>query len=567
MYRYSTFITSWLFIILISAFSVNGQVSEQTNAEKSELKKEHENQFEISKNLEIYIELFKELNSLYVDEINPAQLIQLSIKEMLRSLDPYTVFYPESALEDFRFMTTGNYGGIGATISKKGDYVIISEPYESFPAQKCGMMAGDKILQIDGKDAKGMSTDDVSNLLKGQPGTEAHVLLQRQGTDAPFELLVMRENIQIKNVPYYGMLNENVGYIILSGFKNNAAEDVKKALLDLQSKHEIKALVLDLRSNPGGLLMEAVKLAALFVDKGELIVSTRGKVENWNKEYRTFDNPVAKDLPLAILTNGGSASASEIVAGTLQDLDRAVIIGERTLGKGLVQTTRSLTYNTQLKVTTSKYYIPSGRCIQEIDYSHKGNDGKAFKVPDSLISEFTTRNGRKVYDGKGIKPDIEISLSENPVILQSIYSDFLSFDFATTYRLSHPSIDSPEVFNLSDAEYNEFIDFVAGKNLTYKNPSEKALENFKAKAKGDDYFDAIADDYKRILEKIDDQKRKDVIKYKSEIIRILENDIVSRYYYQTGRIKSSLTRDPEIKEALKIFAEMDNYTSLLKGNN
>jgi len=485
---------------------------------------------------------------------------------MLKSLDPYTVFFPESDYEDFRFLTTGNYGGIGAKIGKKGDYVVITEPYEGFPAHKYGLIAGDQLSLIGDKSAKGMTTAEVSNLLKGQPGTEIDVTVKRPGQEEELVLHLKREKIQIENVAYAGMLDKNIGYINLTGFKQNAADDVKKALEKLQSENDVQSLVLDLRSNPGGLLIESVKIVGLFVDKGEMVVSTRGKVESWNKEYRTMENPIAPDLPLVVLTNGGSASASEIVSGALQDLDRAIIIGERTLGKGLVQTTRSLNYNSQLKVTTSKYYIPSGRCIQEIDYSHKNDAGVAIKVADSLISEFKTKNGRIVFDGKGVLPDIVTQSDKQRVIMYNIIADYLAFDFATDYYLKHPEIASADEFRLSESDYTSFVDFVASKNLTYKNPSEKALGNFKAKAEKDDYFDAIEDDYKQMLETIEEQKRNEILKYKGEISKYLENEIVSRYYFQKGRRQASLARDNEVEEALKVLSNLDNYNKILQPN-
>ena len=566
MNRYVKTFSLLIFSIFLIYPTVNAQTAQKSDDKKSEMKKEYGNQFEISKNLEIYVDLFKELNAYYVDDINPAELIQLSIKSMLKSLDPYTVFFPESDYEDFRFLTTGNYGGIGAKIGKKGDYVVITEPYEGFPAHKYGLIAGDQLSLIGDKSAKGMTTAEVSNLLKGQPGTEIDVTVKRPGQEEELVLHLKREKIQIENVAFAGMLDKNIGYINLTGFKQNAADDVKKALEKLQSENDVQSLVLDLRSNPGGLLIESVKIVGLFVDKGEMVVSTRGKVESWNKEYRTMANPIALDLPLVVLTNGGSASASEIVSGALQDLDRAIIIGERTLGKGLVQTTRSLNYNSQLKVTTSKYYIPSGRCIQEIDYSHKNDAGVAIKVADSLISEFKTKNGRIVFDGKGVLPDIVTQSDKQRVIMYNIIADYLAFDFATDYYLKHPEIASADEFRLSESDYTSFVDFVASKNLTYKNPSEKALENFKTKAEKDDYFDAIEDDYKQMLETIEEQKRNEILKYKGEISKYLENEIVSRYYFQKGRRQASLARDNEVEEALKVLSNLDNYNKILQPN-
>jgi carboxyl-terminal processing protease len=542
-------------------------LSAQSGKESASKTKKPDNYFEISKNLDIYVTLFKELNTYYVDELNPSELIQTSIRAMLKSLDPYTVFFSESEIEDVKYLTTGNYGGVGSMIAKKGDYVVVTEPYEGFPADKSGIIAGDLILEIDGKSAKGMSTSDISTLLKGQPGTEVKVLIERMSLPKPLEIIIKREVIQIPNIPYYGMLPDDIAYINISQFKNNTTDDVKKALLTLQTQHKVKGLVLDLRGNPGGLLIESVRLAGLFVDKNELIVSTRGKVESWNKEYKTSENPIAKDLPLIILVNGGSASASEIVAGALQDLDRAVIIGQKTLGKGLVQTTRSLSYNTSLKVTTSKYYIPSGRCIQEIDYSHRDDKGVASKVPDSLISEFKTRNGRKVVDGKGVFPDISLELSQEVEIIRSLLQELIIFDYATFYKTKNEKISSPEEFEITDAMYDDFVAYVNEKSLQYKTATEKSLEDLRKKAEKEKYFELISDEYSRMTDEINAHKKKELYLYKDDIKRLLEQEIVLRYYYRKGRIQLDLKKNKEVLEALQLFSNPEKYNSILRGQN
>jgi len=558
----------FLFVLLLTIMSFHAEAqNSNSKKEKTEPSAKSDNYFEISKNLDIFVTLFKELNTYYVDEINPSELIQTSIKAMLKSLDPYTVFFSESEIEDVKYLTTGNYGGIGSMIAKKGDYVLITEPYEGFPADKAGIIAGDLILEIDGKSAKGMSTSDVSALLKGQPGTEIKVLIERPVENKKYEKILVRDKIQIPNIPYYGMLNNNIGYINLSQFKNDATDDVKKSLLELKNQHNLKGLILDLRYNPGGLLIEAVRLAGLFVDKGELIVSTKGKVESWNKEYKTYENPIALDIPLIVLVNGGSASASEIVAGALQDLDRAVIIGQRTLGKGLVQTTRNLSYNTSLKVTTSKYYIPSGRCIQEIDYSNRDEKGVANKIPDSLTSEFKTKNGRKVIDGKGIIPDIVLEKPGESEIIKALNDNFLIFDYATLFKSRHSKIDSPEVFVFTDEMYSDFISFVDSKSINYKTDTEKSLEEVKRNAEEEKYFDIIQGDYTRILEELKKHKKEELFIYKDQIMRIIEGELVLRYYYHNGRVRSDIKKDREVLEALELFNHPEKYEAMLKVQN
>ncbi len=390
--------------------------------------------FQISKNLDIFVSLFRELNLYYVDDINPEKLIETGINSMLASLDPYTTFIPESEMADFRFMTTGKYGGIGALIRKAGDYSMISEPYKGFPAFNAGLQAGDTIISIDSTSIKGKSISDVSELLKGTPNTQLNLVIKRIGVKEPISKTLTREEVTINNVPYYGMLDDSIGYVRLTSFTKDAANDVKKALLDLKTKNA-KSIILDLRGNPGGLLVEAVGVSNLFVPKGQEIVSTKGRVKQWDQTYVTTNPAVDPDIPLVVLVNHGSASASEIVSGSLQDLDRAVIVGQRTFGKGLVQTTRPLSYNTELKVTTAKYYIPSGRCIQALDYSHRNPDGSVGHIPDSLISAFKTKDGRTVYNGGGIKPDITINGETPGAITINLYAKNMLFDYATLYKI------------------------------------------------------------------------------------------------------------------------------------
>ncbi|MFC2116747.1 S41 family peptidase, partial [Bacteroidota bacterium] len=412
--------------------------------------------FKLVKNLEIYYSLFRELNLFYVDETNPEKLVENSIKGMLKELDPYTTFIPESDRENFNFMTTGEYGGIGSLIRRSGDYSIIAEPYEGFPAAKAGLRAGDTIIAIDGNPMKNTGISQISEKLKGKPNTPLIISIRRYGHPETMEISLLREKITISNVPYYGMLDDHVAYIRLSNFTTGAAQEVKSALLELKNNPAMDAVVLDLRGNPGGLLIEAVDVANLFIPQGQEIVSTRGRVKQWDQVYRTRFAPVDTTVLIAVLVNRGSASASEIVAGSLQDLDRAVIVGQRTFGKGLVQTTRELSYNTRLKVTTAKYYIPSGRCIQALDYTHRNEDGSVGSIPDSLISEYQTRNGRTVFDGGGIHPDFVMEPEILSQITVALFAQNYIFDYATMFKAKHESIGPLENFKLSEEDIKEF---------------------------------------------------------------------------------------------------------------
>ena len=522
-----------------------------------------DNYFEVSKNLDIFATLFRELNIYYVDETNPGDLMKKGIDNMLESLDPYTNFIPESEIEDYRYMTTGSYGGIGALVRQMGDYVVISEPYEGFPAQKADLRAGDKILKVNDIDVKGKKTDDISKYLKGQASTTIKLLVEREGEKKPIEKVINREEIKIKSVSYSGMISKNVGYLKLTGFTENAAGEVKDALLELKKNPELKSMVFDLRGNPGGLLKEAIDIVNLFEDKGTEIVSTRGKVKDWDKTYKAGNNPVDLTIPMVVLVDRGSASASEIVSGSLQDLDRGVVIGQRSYGKGLVQQTRPLSYNAQLKVTVAKYYTPSGRCIQALDYSHRNEDGSVDKVPDSLISAFKTKNGRIVYDGGGIAPDVVIEAQKFSSILGSLVSKNLLFDYATKYRIAHETIVAARDFKLTDSEYDEFVAFLNGKEYDYTTKTEKALEDFKNDAKADKSIDLIGTDIESLKAKMAHNKKDDLIKYKPEIKQYLEEEIASRYYFQNGRLEASLKDDKELTEAFAVLADTDRYNKIL----
>jgi carboxyl-terminal processing protease len=522
-----------------------------------------DNYFEISKNIEIFNSIVKEVNTYYVDEVPPATLLRTGIDAMLNSLDPYTEYYSESEIEDYRFMTTGAYGGIGATIGKRGEDVIIQEPYEGWPAHKADIRAGDVLVEIDGKAVKGKSTDEVSKMLKGTPESEVKILIQRDGVQQPILKTITRAEIQVKNVPYYGMINDNTGYIKFTGFRQNAAKEVSDALGELKKNPNFNSLVFDLRGNPGGLLDEAIKAVNIFVENGQLVVFTKGKMSEWNKEYKTEGQPVDLKIPVVVLTDKGSASAAEIVSGSLQDLDRAIVVGQNTFGKGLVQTTRPLPYNTQMKITTSKYYIPSGRCIQALDYSHKDENGKATKMPDSLKRAFKTKAGRTVYDGNGIKPDIELERKKFGDVIQSLAEKRLFFDFATKYRNEHPTIPDSKKFALNDAEFQQFVDFTKTKEYEYETETEKTLKTLEETAKDEKYYAALQKDLEDIHAKLKADKREDIFKYKDDIREILEEEIIARYYYQTGRVESTFDDDQDIREALRLLANPDQYKKLL----
>lgn len=519
--------------------------------------------FEVSKNLDIFATLFRELNMYYVDETNPGELMKKGIDDMLGSLDPYTNYIPESEIEDYRYMTTGQYGGIGALVRQQGDYVVISEPYEGFPAQKADLRAGDRLLKINDIDVKGKKTDDISKYLKGQASTTLKLLIEREGEKKPLEKTLNREEIKIKSVPYSGMISNGVGYIKLTGFTENAAGEVKEALLSLKKNPELKSIVFDLRGNPGGLLKEAVDIVNIFVDKGTEVVSTRGKVKDWDKVHKASSIPVDMNIPITVLVDRGSASASEIVSGSIQDLDRGVVIGQRSYGKGLVQQTRQLSYNAQLKVTVAKYYTPSGRCIQALDYSHKGEDGSVDKVPDSLISAFKTRNGRIVYDGGGIAPDVNVETQKYSSILASLVTKNLIFDYATKYRIAHNTIAPAKEFKLSDTEYEEFVTFLNGKDYDYTTKTEKTLDDLKKVASEDKTIDVLSEDITALKNKITHNKKEDLVKFKPEIKQFLEEEIASRYYFQNGRLESSFKDDKELVEAIAVLNDQEKYKKIL----
>lgn len=522
--------------------------------------------FEMSKNLDIYHTLFRELSIYYVDEIDPGDLVKKSIDEMLKTLDPYTEFIPESAIEDFRIQTTGQYGGIGAIIREKGKYVEIVEPIADAPAHSAGINAGDIIKEIDGRDIADIDQDDVSELLKGEPKSKVTLTVETPYTGQIRKVDIVRQKIKVKSVPYYGMVADGIGYILLTSFTENCSQEVKDAMLNLKKNNQIKGLILDLRGNPGGLLNEAVSISNIFVDKGSEIVSTKGKVKVWNKTYYATSDPIDKSIPLAVLINSRSASASEIVSGVIQDLDRGVIIGTRSFGKGLVQTTRDLSYNTKLKLTTAKYYIPR-RCIQALDYSHRNEDGSVGKVPDSLITKFQTRVGRDVYDGGGVLPDVKVESEIMSNIAYSLYSKNMIFDYATLYVQKHSSIGGPDKFRISDDDYADFTNFLSDKSYDYTLESEKIIADLEKTIKHEKHSNSVESELEQLRTKLAHNKENDLQMRKSEISCLLQEEIVSRYYFQEGRAKAQLQNDSTLVKAIEVLNNPTEYQRLLSPQN
>jgi len=520
--------------------------------------------FEISKNLEIFTELYKELNIYYVDDTQPGQLMKTGIDAMLNSLDPYTQYIPETDMEDYRFMTTGQYGGIGALIKRKGEGVVVSEPYEGYPAMKAGIWAGDEIVEVDGRVINGMNTDEVSKLLKGQAGSAVKVVTRRNGGELVIHSL-MREEIKIPDVPYKGMIDPvgMVGYVKLNSFTQTAGQEVRNAVKELKDQGARK-IVLDLRGNGGGLLREAVNIVNLFVPKNQQVVETKGRIPEWDKTYKTLSEPIDAEIPLVVLVDGQSASASEIVSGALQDLDRAVIVGELTYGKGLVQQTRDLFYNSKLKVTVAKYYIPSGRCIQKLDYAHRDSTGAVTEVSEEAIAEFKTRNGRPVFDGRGILPDVDVMDPELAKVVGGLYGEDLFFDFATRYRLAHTEIAPAEDFVITDAIYTEFLDFVKDKKFDYETESMDALDSLVAKTKKERYYEHAQTQIEALRKELSPDRSEELTRFRTDIEEVLKNELVSRYYYQTGRAKAAMGTDPYVRRAIELL-NGDQYTGILSG--
>lgn len=519
--------------------------------------------FKLVKNLEVFSNLFRELNYYYVDSPDPEKLIQTGINAMLKTLDPYTVYISEEDLDDFKFTTTGHYGGVGSLIRKKKDYVLITDVYKGFPADISGLKSGDLIMSVDGISIKGKSSSEVSGLLKGLPGSIVEISVSRYGSVDTVSFTLERKEINIPNVPYYGLVGEGVGYIRLSNFRTGSGKEVRKALSDLKNNCGAEAIILDLRGNPGGLLIEAVGVSNLFVPRGEEIVSTRGKIEEYYHNYQAPNQPVAEKIPLAVLVDRGSASAAEIVAGSLQDLDRGIIVGGRTYGKGLVQTTRPLGYNNQLKVTTAKYYIPSGRCIQAVDYSNRNEDGSVGHIPDSLISEFKTRNGRIVYDGGGILPDVEVVPKDAGLITINLYTQDVFFDYSTKFASENPEILPASDFEFSEKDFLAFCDFVVEKDFHYEIQSNAAYESLIKAAKKDNLYENNQEAFLHLKTLLKHDLNACLQSHKEEIIQFLTSEIAGRYYYQAGGIESSLKWDDDIEAAKNVLLNKDKYLSIL----
>ena len=519
--------------------------------------------FRLAKNLDIFYSLIREINTFYVDEINSEKIIKTGIDNMLKTLDPYTIYYPESNVDEIAFMTTGKYGGIGSLVRNNGDYAIVSEVYRGFPADVAGIRAGDLLKKVDGESLKGYTTEKVSEKLKGTPGSRIAITIERNGKEIDF--ILKRENIAIPTVPYFGMLDSETGYIRFSNFTQDGLDEIKTALTTLKSRNA-QQIILDLRSNPGGLLNEAVSVVNLFVGAGNEVVSTKGKVKQFDGKFTTEKPAVDENIPLVVLINSRSASASEIVAGALQDLDRGIIIGQRSFGKGLVQITRPLSYNTQLKVTTAKYYIPSGRCIQARDFSHPNEDGSVGFIPDSLIKEFKTRNGRTVKDGGGIAPDIEMQPDMFSQIASELYLRNYIFDFATDYYWTNQHITSPEMFIFSDKDYDDFRNFLKKREFNYQTLTEESLANLIDVAKKEKYYDR----HKEILDALEKDLAhsldKDLDLYKQEIVELIEEEIAKRYFYESGAIAYSIHKDDQVKKAIEILNDKELYKSILEGS-
>ncbi|MGE0770066.1 MAG: S41 family peptidase [Cyclobacteriaceae bacterium] len=521
--------------------------------------------FDIARSLDIFTTLFKEVNAHYVDEVDPGELVSNGIKGMLESLDPYTVYIPEDEAEAFSIQTTGQYAGIGALIGLVDSKVLITEPYPGFPADLAGIEVGDELLSVDDKNVEGKNTSEVSALLKGKPKTKVKVTVRKRGSDRQVVYNLTRERIKISNVVYSNLVGKEVGYIKLDDFTPGASKEVEQAVHALKDKGATR-FIIDLRDNPGGLLFEAVNIVNLFIPKGLEVVSTKGKLKDWNKTYYTLNNPIDTTTPIAILTSSGSASASEIVAGALQDYDRAVLVGEQTFGKGLVQTTRQLPYNAQVKVTTAKYYIPSGRCIQALDYAHRDENGGVERFPDSLRSEFRTKGGRKVYDGAGLEPDVTVDREHLSAVLYELFSAGLIFEYANVYCGENPRPESMKGFRLSEKDYEDFIAWIKKKKFTYSSPLQRQVDEFISESKQERIYESLKENIAELQQQISQNQAHDFEKFKPEISRALEEEIAFHFHLNAGRVEVSIDRDKDIMEATDLLREAPRYQQLLSSN-
>jgi len=521
-----------------------------------------ERYFEIAKNLDIFATLFKEVNALYVDEVNPNKLVRTGIDAMLTSLDPYTNYIPEDEVEDFRTTNTGQYGGIGAVTREIGRRTVVTMIMEGYGAQKGGLKIGDEVIKIDDIELAKLSREESGQLMKGQVGTPVSLTIKRMGVEKPMKLEFKREKIKLNNVPYFGMVGNDIAYIQLSDFTPDAAKEVKNAMTILKEQGA-KGVILDLRGNPGGLLIEAVNITNLFLPKGKLVVSTKGKIPENNLNYETLNAPIDTEIPVSVLINRGSASASEIVAGTLQDYDRGIVVGEKSYGKGLVQVSRPLSYNSQLKVTTAKYYTPTGRCIQVLDYTHRRDDGSVGSIPDSIKRVFKTTNGRTVYDGGGIDPDIKTETKEAHTLTQVLFEKGYLFDFAAQYVHNNPETVDPRNYTLSDEVYQRFVTWMKDKNYAYRSYLEYQLQQFSVEAKKEKYYGELKSQLDQIQSRIADSKKNELMLYKDEIKMLLEEEIVSHYHLEKGGIEAGFKYDNDIKKATDLLHSSEQYRKLL----
>lgn len=513
--------------------------------------------FEIAKNIELFANLYKEINTYYVDEIEPSKFMRIGVDAMVSSLDPYTNYISEAQIEDFRFVQEGKYHGIGIESRKMGDYFTVTELFKEQPADKAGLRVGDQIIAIDGKDAKGKSEEDIEEILRGFPGTEVILQIRRPGKNEDFKVKIIREDVKVENVPHHDIIAENIGYVSLTTFTRDAGSNVAKALKDLKDKNpNLKGVVFDLRGNGGGLLLEAINVTNIFIPKNELVATTKGRVKDWDRSFRTLNNPVDTEIPVVVLINNRSASASEIVAGAIQDYDRGVLIGQRSFGKGLVQNTRDIGYNAKVKMTTAKYYIPSGRCIQAVEYEN----GEPVDIPDEKRTPFKTRNGRQVFDGGGVSPDILIDRDGSSNVLRQLERSNIIFDYVTQYCAGKESVG--ELMNLKFNDFKSFLDFVEMQNFQYNTKTEKLLKELEDQSEKDGYaMKATLDNIKKEMVKT---KRAELMKYEDTITDIIEKEIAGRYFYQEGAVKIGLRNDIEIKEAIRLLNDPSRYKELLK---
>ena len=518
--------------------------------------------FALGRNIQILFNMFRELSLLYVDEVDPEKLMLNAADGMTRELDPYTELIPEKEMADFEIMTTGKYGGMGAIIQKKGDYVMVAQPYKGSPADKAGLQIGDIILAVDDKDVKGLEIQEVSSMLKGTPGTELSLKVRKLLTDQEQELTIKRERIVLSALPYWGIIADSIGYISHKEFTEDCSADLRNAFISMK-KEGIKGLIIDLRGNGGGILQEAVKILSMFVPKGTEVVSMRGRMKELDATFTTQSEPIDTEIPVVVLINGSSASAAEIVAGAFQDLDRGVLVGQRSFGKGLVQNTRPVGFNSFLKLTTAKYYTPSGRCIQVLDYSHRAEDGSVGAVPDSLIREYTTEGGRKVYDGGGIMPDIRMPENYYSRFTNMLFAKGYIEDFANLYFKKHREPIDVDTFEVTDADYNEFVAFMADKPIDSESDTKQTLDQLRQKAERDKYLDRIEEELNAIEEKIQDDKQTDLEAFKDELKMLLSNEIVMRYHYIGGVVRNNAHHDPEVLKAIKVLRDTTNYHRIL----